>query len=141
MALTPDEQAELDRLKANEAQAQEADQGNEALGKVFAGAHAAANQPRPFSLYRTTVGGLRDAVQNTLDFVDEAGDALYKALPVGPVVVYGKAADNGYIGLKWGSDAQKALDHTGIANPLPHLQGEEQAGTAERLTRGLVSFM
>jgi hypothetical protein len=137
MALSPEEQDELRRLQAQDAEEKQAEKGNEALSQVF----TQARKPRPFSLYRTTVGGLRDAVQNTVEFADEAGDALYRTLPVGPVLVYGKAADNGILGLKWGNEAQQALASTKIAPDLPHLQGEDQAGTVERISRGLVSFV
>lgn len=118
MPLTPEEQEELAYLEAHFEDKERETSGRTQVDTYTQARRRPAAQPapaRPFSIYRALVGGVKDAFQgvtDTLDDIDAFGDEL--------------------VGLR--------------DNPLrfrptyPTLEGEENAGVAEQLTRGLVSF-
>lgn len=125
MALTPDEQTKLDYINDRLAQIEDNKKGAAHVDAFQAAQQPAAPAPatqedkptRPFSWTRSILGGIRDAIQNPINALDDL-DA-------------------------W-SDSLVGLNHKD--NPLrarptiPQLKGSEEAGGAERLVRGLVSF-
>src|SRR6476661_2884920 len=99
MALTPDEARELAQLEAAEQDHQDRTTGTKAVDTVDRGRlKVAAPEARPFTFYRATVGGLRDAAQGLMDFTDTLADPIQKRLPL-PGVVFGADAQNGIVGL------------------------------------------
>lgn len=115
MPLTPAEQQELDAINAQLAEMDEQSTGEEAVWK----AHQ-ARQPdtppesRPFSTYRAVVGGIRDFAEGALQTFYDLSDFQGQSMT--------------------GSDYHVPRLH------FPTLEGEDRAGTPERLTRGLISF-
>ena len=113
MALTYEEELELAALEAEEARYQDSLKGQDAV-QHLRGRQKPQLGPRPFSLWRTTVGGLRDAAQG---FIDTA-KGLYLEAPLMPTPLHGLGA------------ARAALDTAaGRKVVLPQPQGSEDAGT------------
>ncbi len=148
MALTQAEQEELRFLQRRVAAEDAQKTGAEALDKT-----AAARQPvapkvpakRPFSLYRATVGGLRDAGQGMMDGLRSMGQAwLDPANPnAGAGGVFG-AGPMGAVGTLMQSVLPRGVSNLALGSQqtrpvLPTLKGEEDAGLVEKLTRGFVS--
>lgn len=136
MPLTPEEQEELAFLEAH-FETKERDTSGRSQVDTFNQARrrpaAQPAQPRPFSTYRALVGGVRDAFQGILD----TGSALDDWMPIGPVVNFGSAADNGIFEIESRSEWER---QGGQRPTLPNLEGSDNAGTAERLVRGVTSF-
>jgi hypothetical protein len=139
MALTPAEQQELDQLQAEERAYDDEHKGLEAVDKVDA-QRTRTSATRPFSLYRATVGAVRDAAQNVFDFVEDAGDELQRRAPL-PVIRFGHDASNGLVDVVTGKEATEFTDRTRQTPELPTLKGEANAGAAERVTRAIGSFV
>lgn len=147
--LTPDEQAELTRLEAEEAQHKVKQAGAAAVSQVRAATvppPPTPGKPLPFSLTRTIIGGLRDATQDIIDTSTDvyrgvrnrfgnAGVLASQVVPgLGPLVGAGMGAD--------GSEgANRLLGTHGDHLVLPEPEGSQQAGTAERFSRSVVSFL
>ncbi|MGS1015427.1 hypothetical protein [Allosphingosinicella humi] len=153
MALTPEEAAELRRLKAEEQAAQELSQGDLAVSSALNHRKPIQYGPlsglraftRDFSLYRATVGALRDAAQGVIEAVDDVGDFLGRKTGVGGLV-FGGAAENGLVQyLDYNELNRRGGDvifGTSDASPkLPEPEGSEHAGAAERIARGIGAFM
>lgn len=138
MSLTPAEAEELRRLEAELAEYEELERGRKAADAVRRRVETAP-KPRPFSIYRATVGALKDAAQGVIDTgYDLVGSMIGgRADPVLPPALtalraipanYRQAVGNAFT-------AQKSQVQ------LPALEGEENAGTAERVVRGIGSFL
>ena len=138
MSLTPAEAEELRRLEAELAEYEELERGRKAADAVQRRVETAP-KPRPFSIYRATVGALKDAAQGVIDTgYDLVGSVIGgRADPVLPPALtalraipanYRQAVGNAFT-------AQKSQVQ------LPALEGEENAGTAERVVRGIGSFL
>ncbi|WP_109798676.1 hypothetical protein [Novosphingobium meiothermophilum] len=150
MALTPQEQAELDAINAELADIEREKRGKKAVDtfQVSAQRPAPSGKPRPFSIYRAGVGALRDAGQGVLDTIDDLGDWLGEKTNIG-VVAFGSRADNGVIGyLPFDEAKRRNMDQLASGTALgtgrltlPTLEGEENAGTTERVVRGIGSFL
>jgi hypothetical protein len=130
MALTAAEQAELEQLEREEREEQERNKGVQAVAAVQA-ARPPQRGPRPFSLYRATVGALRDAVQGVQDTFEDSIRPQFMTPMMGAAAaginlaqekLFGRDPKTGYV-------------------ELPRLKGEEDAGIAERITRGIGSFL
>lgn len=139
MPLTPEQwtaedEAEYQQLLAEK----EREEGNRVADKVLS-VHA-RTKPRPFSIIRTTAGMFRDAFQNVFDFVEDAGDELQRRAPL-PVVRFGSTASNGLIDVIAGREAAEFTTRNRQMPSLPDLPGSEGAGTAERLARGIGSYL
>jgi hypothetical protein len=140
MALTPQEEAELQSLQAEVGAYDDSHKGDMAADTVDQHRLSKAPETRPFSFYRATVGSLRDAAQGILDFTEDAGDALERHIPV-PVVRFGHEAGNGVVDVVSGQAAIDYTNRTRQTPQLPGLKGEEHAGTVERVTRAIGSFV
>lgn len=138
MSLTPAEAEELRRLEAELAEIDELERGRKAADAVQRRVETAP-KPRPFSIYRATVGALKDAAQGVIDtgfdlvgsmIGGRADPVLPPALTALRLVPQGtrQAVGNAFA-------AQQAQVQ------LPALEGEENAGTAERVVRGIGSFL
>lgn len=150
MPLTPEERAELDALDSYFADQDERKKG-QATVDAFAAARrlqaptGSAPATRPFSIYRSVVGGVRDAFEGVLDTIDDAGDFLGEATGIGGIA-FGSSASNGIIEYqnfeefnRRGGDSvfgRAGQETEFFAQP----EGSADAGTAERLVRGLVGF-
>lgn len=136
MALTPEEQAELAALEAQERKDQTAEYGAAAVKAV---APSGGKQPRPFSIWRATVGGLRDAAQGLADLSDEYASkwqGAYERMGVSKKVarvISGRALLPGAV------DAISDQVEDGKVK-LDNPEGSEDAGTPEKVVRGLVEF-
>lgn len=141
MAWSAQDEAELRKLEAEEQDGETEQKGYEAVDK--SDAHRVRpvkpNETRSFSFFRATVGGLRDAAQNVLDFTEDAGNELNKRAPL-PGLLFGSDAQNGVVGFGTGEEINR-VNARGHKLELSTLKGEENAGTAERVTRGIVSFV
>jgi hypothetical protein len=141
MRLSPQEDALLKELQAQEQDHTDQQKGAQAVDQVDSQRvrlPAPNDPPRPFSVTRTVVGGLRDAAQGVFNAVDDAGDWLEQRIPL-PVLNFGSAASNGYFSVHFGDQAVADTKHFGPVT-LPEPAGSEQAGGPERFARALVSF-
>lgn len=149
MALTPEEAEELRLLEAEMAAEERAASGR----KAITAAHTVTRPPRarPFSVYRATVGGLRDALQGAMDTVADLDDAVADLPVVGGFLSGKKSRDalaraagssRSLSDPVTGADGKviNGIDERGVVQ-LPALRGEENAGTPERLVRGITSFL
>jgi hypothetical protein len=141
MPLTVQEETELQQLEKQQAEYEDSQKGTQALDQVEQPMHRPApQQTRPFSLFRASVGALRDAAQNVFDFTEDVGNALNKRVPL-PGIVLGSDAQNGVIGLASGSEINAINAQPGHSVQLPKLAGEDQAGTTEKVVRTIGSFV
>ncbi|MCR5870675.1 MULTISPECIES: hypothetical protein [unclassified Sphingomonas] len=158
MSLTKAELDELRRLERELRDEDDKEQGGKHLDKAAAARPTRPPKPRPFSIYRVTVGGLRDAAQGLIDTVgDLAGYTARRDVQLG------QFSQNPLTGLPGGGVVGSALDLVKRTRPggaiagavsstfapgsagrkattLPTLEGEENAGVAERVLRGLTSY-
>lgn len=143
MALTPDEQKMLDQIQAEKRQ-----EKLQAEGAPIVQAHIDAVAKRPettepetsdISPFRVVIGGLRDTMQGVLDFSENLGDTLERATGA-PIVRFGDQADNGIVDVVSGQDAADYATKTRQLPGLEEMKGEETAGTAEKIMRGIVSY-
>lgn len=138
MSLTPAEAEELRRLEAELSEYEELERGRKAADAVQRRVEKAP-KPRPFSIYRATVGALKDAAQGVIDTgFDLVGSMIGgRADPVLPPALTAlrliPQGTRNAVGTAF--TAQKAQAQ------LPALEGEENAGTAERVVRGIGSFL
>lgn len=146
MSLTAAERAELAALNRNLDTEDDVQKGEAHIEQTRVARKPVQTAPpqtatRSFSIYRATVGGLRDAVQGLYDTVHDAEDYIKTKVTGGrSLIQLGSDAENGYIGFGGkGSKATQAAEKKGIA-PLEKLDGEDQAGTAEKVVRGITSF-
>lgn len=139
--LTPEEEEELRQLEAEEAQEKVRSEGADAVVRAHKAATRTAPAPtakRPFSLYRATVGALRDAAQGVIEATSDLVDTIRT-----PGTMATVAQSMPVIGSVIGV-ASAAANAAGAATPrpqLPTLKGEENAGTAERVVRTLGSYL
>lgn len=146
MALTPAEQAELDRLEY-----EQRDHIARQFGDPIANAHVAAvskpddGEPTHSSVIRSILGIPRDALANTVETLKDLGgfaedlggiakDAFGAKVPEMARKVLGIAAP----GLSGAVQLEETLHDTNAT--IPDLPGSEHAGTAEKLVRGIGSF-
>ena len=158
MSLTREEEAERRRLRRLIELEDDREKGDQHLEKVAAAKPPPPSKERKFSLYRVTVGGLRDAAQGLIDTVgDLAGYTAREDVQLG------QFSQNPLTGLPGGGVVGSALDLVKRTRPgrtiagtvsasfapgsvgrkattLPTLEGEENAGVAERVLRGLTSY-
>ena len=146
MSLTAAERLELKQLNQSLDQEDDVQKGEEhiqrrQIARVPTQTAAPATQTRSFSIYRATVGGLRDAVQGLYDTVHDAENYVRTKITGGrSLVQIGSDAANGVIGFGGtGSAATQTAMKKGVA-PLEKLDGEDQAGTAEKVVRGITAF-
>jgi hypothetical protein len=151
MALTPEEAEELRRLKAEEEAEQDRLRGTQAMDTALSHRKPIQYGPlagvrlftRDFSAYRATVGILKDTAQGVIDAIDDVGDFLGRKTDIGGVV-FGANADNGAVQYLNKTEYDRRLAAQGgdvFDTKLPALEGEENAGTAERVIRGVGSFL
>ena len=147
MSLTAAEQAELRQLQQAEANDKDEEEGQKVLQRrtlvrAPVQTRPPSEQARPFSLYRATVGGARDAIQGFYDTVHDAENYVREKITGGrSLIQIGSDAENGVIGFGGkGSPATQVAERKGL-NPLEKLEGEDKAGGVERFGRGVVSFI
>jgi hypothetical protein len=128
MSLTPAEAAELARLEAEEEEYQRRLRGQAAVQSVERPRVAQQPPRRRFSLYRATVGSLRDAAQGLIDTSRDIRGFIGDNVGQPAAALFGGAV-GAYEGL------------TGAPVILPQPEGSEQAGGAERVVRGIGSFL
>lgn len=125
--LTPEEQEELEMLERMEREALASSEGQDAAGRVHSQLPA-TKKPRPFSLHRFTVGSVRDALQNLVDFSEDVTGATLEG-----IISTGEAITG-----------DKDPQPEDIKVNLPgfrQLEGTEEAGTAERISRSIGSYL
>lgn len=129
MGLTPEEQEELAYIRSELARLDEEEAGAQARETYTRSRDAQVRPrsrggPRPFSLQRALVGGVRDAAQGIVDTVEDLG-----ALP-------GVVNSSGAVGI-----GLRTVSNFLRGRELPDFEGSDQAGTAERVVRGITSFV
>lgn len=146
---TAEDEAELQRL---ERQQKELDAGQVALQRHTAAraptqTRPPAQQSRPFSIYRATVGALRDATQGIVDTVADIGSGIFsRNVPASAILpgAMGVVVDAAKTLAPQSTDTIKGVidsKQAKAARTLPTLEGEERAGTAEKVVRGIGSFL
>lgn len=143
MPLTPAEEAELAYLEQLEERRQIEERGRDAVNAAARGRSLAAQprQERDFSITRAFVGGVRDAFQGVLDSSTDLTDGLVRTFtdtlgetvgePLGYLV--SAATPAGWIA------NPRALMPTDMQS-FADFEGSDEAGTAERVVRSIVSF-
>lgn len=139
--LTPEEEEELQQLRALDAQDKVRSEGEEAVQR-----HREATKPapkpaakRPFSFYRVTVGALRDVSQDLLDVSRDAAAAVRRNA-TDATSVLSRIPIIGSV-LQAGGAAMLATGVEPESPQLPKLKGEEDAGVVERVSRSILGFM
>lgn len=144
--LTPEDEALLARLEEEEREDQARQIGERALSAVRSAA-GGSGEARPFSLFRATVGALRDAGQGIIETIDDVGDSIQNATGIGGFA-FGSNASNGVIeylplddfNRRGGDSAFGRSDTNGTDNVvLPDFEG--RAGGAESIVRGVGSYL
>jgi hypothetical protein len=126
--LSPEEEILLARLEEEEAERQRRLRGQRAADAVTTSRTLVTEPTRPFSIYRSTVGALRDAAQGMIDTYAYTFPSV--RLRLGPVEV----GSSGVIPL-----FVRPTDHANATLPEP--EGSENAGTPERIVRSIGAFM
>ena len=132
MALTPEEQNELNELLQAEAQDNHALQGEAYLDKA---------QPKDgFSLTRTVVNIFRDTAQMAIDNIDDGADWLEQHVPLGGFL-FGSDAKNGVIEYTRSDFAARTQGKTIFDTQLPKPEGSDNVGTAEKIVTNVGGFL
>ena len=134
MALTLEEERELRVLEEEEERYQQTLKGEDASGRVQA-RQKPQREARPFSIWRATIGSLRDTAQGLLDTTADVGSLVLRNVNTSTGLASTGASALGLIG---GAALIASLPEE--ERTLPQPEGSEDAGTAERITRSLGSF-
>jgi hypothetical protein len=149
MALTPAEQAELNQLTA-----QQQDKITQEFGDPIANSYADAVAPATAppnethsSIFRTIFGGLvRDPLAETVDTLKSLGADATKLEQSVTSAVGGNVSHA--LGLAFGAlnpaltaavNFEQSINASGVS--VPNLPGSENAGTFEKVGRGILSFV
>lgn len=133
MARTPEEEAELQILLSMEEADSVEEEGRQAIQRVQERPQrpARAQPTLPFSFRRVTIGGLRDAAQGVIDTLYDVTEGAFRN-PMGTLSPFtAPIAAAGALSIASGADRVT----------LPDLNGTDRAGTAEKVTRSIVSFV
>lgn len=136
MALTPEEQKELDYLESLYGPQTEDEKGAEKAGtfRTMASRPVTKDTARPFSIQRAFGGGLRDAIQGVFDTVQDYDASRNMIVAnITDMIVTPEAPEMS--ASRFAMVAAEASRFT-----LPDFKGSEDAGWAERAVRGITSW-
>ncbi|RVT93422.1 hypothetical protein [Sphingomonas crocodyli] len=140
MALTPEEEREYQRLHRELARIEAQEAGERKLSEARAKRPATAPEKEGFSTWRAVVGSVRDAVQGAVDTVEDVTNWASDKTDMGGVLI-GSKASNGIFEVVAGRKEFLKRSGGDADVTLPQLAGTENAGTAEKITRGVGSFV
>lgn len=149
MPRTPEQEEELRLINEELARIDEEKKGSKAVATYQAAKVPAAPQAsRPFSLYRTLVGGARDAIQGPEDVLsgifsaNRAATGAPEGWSVSGVIsdLYSLTGGGQVAGLYRGITSKDKGTVSPLSFTIPQLEGSDQAGGLEKFARGVVSF-
>lgn len=144
MALTPQEEAELKRIRAERARRQEAREADEHLRTYRENAERPTEdrEPNPFSARRVGVNVLTDTIEDTFNTLKDS--LRWSMSPQG--LINPLTASVGLAGLSTKAladafDIDPSLHVTGSNLEIEDAEGSDNVGTAEAITRGIGSWL